>query len=361
MKIVFLAAMLACACSGGGSAGGQTDNASGKEVDAGARVNRFYVANTGGTTISVIDQASQSVVSTIELGNQPHGHAPSSAGDFIYATTDGGHGEVIAIDTATNNIAWRVDAGTELNEPHITRDDRYVYAPDLLAGRVAVVDVQTHALAGEIEIVDSAGQNLTGLHNTYASHDGQRMYVTAIFSQAIAEIDVATRAITRIYTLSGQPRPLALTDDDQKMYIQLSELHGFIELDLASGNETARIEWPEPASTPPGMTEAETIPTKCHGIGITPDGTELWAATSMESAVYVYSLPALEQKARFQVGQYPNWMAFSSDGTTAYITNTEPLAAHGTVSVVDVPTHTVKKTIDVGPAPKRIHRIELPR
>ena len=41
-------------------------------------------------------------------------------------------------------------------------------------------------------------------------------------------------------------------------------------------------------------------------------------------------------------------------------TNTDPLAAHGTVSVVDVGKHAVTATLDVGKAPKRIHLVELP-
>jgi YVTN family beta-propeller protein len=325
-----------------------------------ARTNRFYVANTEGSSISVVDHASRRVIEAIPLGNKPHGQAPSSQGDFVYVTTDGGHGEVIALDTATHAIAWRIDAGRELNEPHLTRDDRRLYAPDLLAARVAVVDVQGAALVDEIAMVDDDGNNLIGLHNTYASHDGRHMYVTAIFSKKIARIDVATDTISRVYSLSGEPRPAALTADDGTMYVQLSDLHGFVALDLSSGAETRRIEWPEPAEPLPGREQAETIPTKCHGIGITPDGTELWAATNLEGAVYVYSLPDLEQVARIEVGNYPNWIAFSSDGTTGYVTNTDPLAAHGTVSVISARTHAVEATLDVGKAPKRIHRVELP-
>jgi YVTN family beta-propeller protein len=199
---------------------------------------------------------------------------------------------------------------------------------------------------------------LIALHNTYASHDGQRMYVTAILSNKIAEIDVQSRQLTRILPVSGAPRPAAITQDDRKMYLQLSDLHGFIELDLESGEETARVEWPDDGSRPPGY-DLGPLLTKCHGIGLTPDGKELWAASNIEGTVRVYEIPSLRELATVKVGTMPNWIAFSRDGKTAYVTNTDPAAERGSVSVVDVRARSVRATVPVGKAPKRVHRMDL--
>jgi YVTN family beta-propeller protein len=347
-------ALGACGCSSAndGRAGGH----------AGARAvtgeQHFYVVNTGSQSISVIDGAQ--VIDTVEIGAQPHGQGPSSRGDRIYVTTDGDAGEVIAVDARSREILWRIEAGDALNEPHLTRDDRFLYAPDLLAARTVVVDVELGEVAGEIAMQDPAdGSDLIGLHNTYASHDGQRMYVTAILSNKIAEISVATRRIERILRLSGQPRPAAISDDDRKMYVQLSELHGFIEVDLGSGVESRRVEWPDDGARPPGFVESVLL-TKCHGIAIAPGG-ELWAASNLQGVVRVYSLPALEELAAIEVGILPNWIAFTRDGSIAYVTNTDPAAATGSVSVIDVESRAVTATLTVGKAPKRIHRVDLVR
>jgi YVTN family beta-propeller protein len=324
--------------------------------NAGARGEHFYVANTRSNSTSVLVGGELS--ETIELGNQPHGQGPSSKGDRVYVTTDGGNGEVIAIDPRTRAILWRLPAGKELNEPHLTRDDRFLYAPDLLEARTVVVDVERGQIEAEIAMVDPAdGSNLRALHNTYASYDGQRMYVTAILDHKIAEISVATRQITRIFSLSGEPRPAAITKDDKKMYVQLSELHGFVELDLESGAETAKLEWPDPGERPPGYDLG--FPTKCHGIGITPDQTELWAASNIEGKVRIYSLPGLEELAQVEVGIMPNWIAFTGDGKKAYVTNTDPAAPNGRVSIVDVQKRLVIGTVEVGTAPKRVHRVDV--
>jgi YVTN family beta-propeller protein len=318
---------------------------------------RFYVANTESSSISVIDHIDQKVIATIDLGGvSPHGHAPSSKGDRLYVSTDSGSGEVIAIDPFENSILWRTKVGSNLNEPHLTRDDRFLYAPDLLAGITVIVDVEKGEKVGAIDMVaPDTGWTLLALHNTYASYDGRYIYVTSILNQAIARIDVATRELDRIYRIDGQPRPAAVRKDDKKMYVQLSDLHGFIELDLETGEETARIVWPEPANS--GSPLDIIFTTKCHGIGITPDGHELWAATNLEGAVYFYSLPELKQVGRLKIGNKPNWIAFSPDSKTGYVTNNED----GNVSVISVETHQLTNTITVGTGPKRIHLLEVPQ
>jgi YVTN family beta-propeller protein len=141
------------------------------------------------------------------------------------------------------------------------------------------------------------------------------------------------------------------------MYLQLSELHGFIELDLTSGAETAKVEWPDHGERPPGYDLG--FPTKCHGIGITPDERELWVASNIEGNVRVYSLPGLEELAEIPLGNLPNWIAFTRDGRTAYVTNTDPAAPNGSVSIVDVEKRLVTGTIAVGTAPKRVHRVDV--
>jgi len=331
--------------------------------ETGTREQRIFVVNTASESLSVIDHDSAEVVATVTLGNRPHGQGVPSNGERIYVTTDDREvddGEVIAVNTRTLEIEWRLPIGGQLNEPHMTRDDRFLFVPDLIGFRTVVVDVNRREIASEIEMRDPRdGSGLIALHNTYASHDGESMYVTAILSQRIAEIGSASHEITRILDLDGDPRPASITKDDRKMYVQLSDLHGFIELDLETGRETARVQWPEPPNFPPGYLEGESLPAKCHGIGIRPGERELWAATNLESAVYVYSLPDLEQLALIEVGSMPNWIAFSAGGGTAYVTNNAPLEERGTVSVIDTEAKVVRKTLTVGKEPKRIHRVDL--
>lgn len=336
-----------------------------------------YVANTGSSSLSVIDHETRRVIGTIDVGGLPHGQIPSHAGDRLYATTED-TGQVIAIDTRTQEILWRVQGaeneGDELHQPCITLDDRTLFAPDLLQARLLRVDVVNAGLDGQVDIVDrtdpTAPVPLIALHNSYLSGDGRSVYVEGILSQRIAKVGVAAGEVVRTYVLDGDPRPFALMRDESRMYVQLTELEGFVEIDLATGEELSRIEFGN-APTESWIRTSARLKPRSHGIGLTPDETELWAASTMADRWYVYSVPQLEQLAVIDIedGNAPNWIAFTDDGAYAYTTNTtfvpdeagEPRTdVNGTVTVIDTATRDIVGTIEVGALPKRIHAVRVP-
>ena len=336
----------------------------------------FYVANTaeGDNTVSVIDHASRSVVATIDVGGQPHGSAPSHAGDFVYVTVEG-TAEIAAIVARSHEVVWRVSVpkemvdnaklkdslsqfsamlgtDTRLHEPSISADDRFVFAPDLMGGRVFVLDTVERTV-GQIAMIDPKdGSLLSTLHNSFASADGKWVYQTSIFSKKLARIDVRSQEVARVYELRGQPRPAALLADGSKIYVQYSMLHGFAEVDLESGAETGRVEWPETKDNPDPST-------KCHGIGVRPDQKQIWAASNVEGKVFVHSLPDLKPIGSVEVGVLPNWIAFTPDGRYAYVTTQEPDQPRGRANVIDTETLEVVARIELGGRPKRIHAVRV--
>jgi YVTN family beta-propeller protein len=322
----------------------------------GAGISRIYVGNAGDATVSVIDHDSRVVIKTIDIGAKHHGSVPSHAGDRIYMTTED-TGEVIAVDTGSNEILWRVKAGATLHEPSITHDDRFVFAPDFRGGRIAIVDARSGKLVDDVKMIDpDTNEPFDGLHNTYEMSDGRHLLSMSILGESMIKIDMNTREIVRIYRLNGQPRPAAIMQDMSMIFVQLSELNGFIAVDLETGRELKRIEWPFEGEPP----EKVDPWTPSHGMGLAIDDHELWAASSFTSQLYVYSVPELEQLAVVDVGVLPNWMALSKDGKILYATSQEPDKERGTVAVIDTASHEVLKLIEVGPRPKRIHLVELP-
>jgi len=323
----------------------------------------FFVANTGSRShsISVIDHSTRSVISTIDVGGQPHGSAPAKAGDRVYVTLEDVP-EVVAIDTGSHQTLWRARIGpnsdplmldTRLNEPSLVLDDHLLYVPDVTGDRQVIVDTSRGEMVGQIAMIDpSDGKRMSAPHNTYASSDGRSIFATAIFSRKIAKIDAATREIVRVYPLAGQPRPAALLDDLSKIYVQYSQLHGFVEVDLESGSETARIVWPEARESPDSFT-------KCHGIGISPDQKQLWAASNIDGMVYAYSLPDLRLVGSVAVGDMPNWIAFTPDSRFVYVTVQGDEISNGLVRVIDTTSLSIESTIEVGHKPKRIHMVKV--
>ena len=321
-----------------------------------AQITRIYVGNSGDTTVSVIDHDSREVIKTIDIGAKHHGSVPSHAGDRIYLTTEDS-GEVIAINTLNHEILWRVKAGATLHEPSITHDDRFVFAPDFRGGRLAIVDTRLGKLVDAVKMIDpKTGENFDALHNTYEMADGLHMLSMSIRGEAMVKVNMHTRDIVRIYRINGQPRPAVIMKDMSTIFVQLSELNGFIAVDLNSGKQLKRIEWPFQGELPEGVPEW----TPSHGIGLTQDENEVWAASSFTSQLYVYSVPELEKLAVVDVGVLPNWMAFSNDGKILYATSQEPSKKQGSVAVIDIASRKVLKFIKTGARPKRIHLVDLP-
>lgn len=320
------------------------------------QITRIYVGNSGDTTVSVIDHDSWEVIETIDIGAKHHGSVPSHTGDRIYLTTED-TGEVIAVNTLSNEILWKVKAGATLHEPSITHDDLFVFAPDFRGGRLAIVDTRSGTLVDEVKMIDpESGENFDALHNTYEMADGIHMLSMSIRGEAMVKVNMHTRDIARIYRINGQPRPAAIMKDMSTIFVQLSELNGFIAVDLNTGKELKRIEWPFQGELPEGVPEW----TPSHGIGLTPDQKEVWAASSFTSQIYVYSVPELKKLAVVDVRVLPNWMAFSNDGKILYVTSQEPGKKRGTVAVIDMASRKVLKFIKTGPRPKRIHLVDLP-
>ncbi len=62
-----------------------------------------YIANTGDDTVSVVDTATNTVVTTINVGNEPGGTAVSPDGNRVYVANRASN-TISVIDTTTNTV-----------------------------------------------------------------------------------------------------------------------------------------------------------------------------------------------------------------------------------------------------------------
>lgn len=362
--------------TGGTGGTGNSGGIGGNAIDNAGKV-LVYIVNTGEETLSVIDHETREV-STLELGAIAHGQTPSSTGDRLYVCTED-TGEVIAIDPRTQEILWRI-VGVEgrvdqLHQPSLI-DDRWLFAPDTFARRTIVVDVENARLDGAVSMIDDTDPEnpvpYEGLHNSYPSADGRFVYVEGILSSRVAKVDAQTREIVRHYVLNGFPRPIAIMDDQSRMFVQSTDVEGFLVIDLETGEETERIEFGNEPTEVWEITNTILKP-KSHGIGLTPDESELWATSTMADEWRVFSVPDLELLAIIPIpeGNAPNWIDFTPDGNFAYVSNTTfvPVPERnnmprddvpGTVTLIDTNTYEVVQTFEVGPLPKRVHVLQVP-
>jgi YVTN family beta-propeller protein len=178
------------------------------------------------------------------------------------------------------------------------------------------------------------------------------MIATSMDDNKLTAIDVRTEAPAFEIPLPGQPRPLVIDPDTRRLYVQLSDLHGFVVVDVAARKVVDKVLLPD---APPGA--EPLIPrTFSHGIGIAPDGKTLWVTSLLSDSVSVFSLPDLKRLGTTRVGRAPDWLTFTADGARCYVSN----AGSDAVSVLDAASRREVTRIPVGAMPKRIISVGRP-
>jgi YVTN family beta-propeller protein len=238
-------------------------------------------------------------------------------------------------------------------------------------GQPCWIDRQPSAL----DIVDPATLTLKKsvpvhgrLHNVYVTPDGKYVITGSIRESLLTVIDLATEQVAWEAKMSGGVRPMAIEANPdgstKRIFAQLSDLNGFAVLDFAERKEVARVELPK---TPTDFeTDAGRNSAPSHGIGVTPDNKTLWVTSIPNNAVFVYSLedlklvgevalPSLTLPGHGPIAAVPNWVTFTPDGKTIYISN----AALRSVTAIDTAAMKVKAVIPVGEVPKRINTLVM--
>lgn len=309
---------------------------------------RIYVANSNGDNISIIDPATNRVAGEIKVSKNPHGIVPSPDKARFYISSES-EDVLDVVDRASSRILRRVPLGRRPNNVAITPDGRRVYVCIRQESWVDVVDTQSLEKVKSIEV----GRNP---HNVYCTPDGRYMIATSMGAEKLVAIDVHTEAPAFEILLPGVPRPIAIDSPSSgppaRLFVQLSDLHGFIAVDYATRKTAGK--WLLPPA-PPGA--RPLIPeTFSHGIGIAPDRKTLWVTSLLNNSVSVFALPEVKLIETVPAGRGPDWLTFTPDGKRCYVSN----AGSDSVSVFDVASRKEVARVPVGKIPKRIIAVELP-
>jgi DNA-binding beta-propeller fold protein YncE len=118
-------------------------------------------------------------------------------------------------------------------------------------------------------------------------------------------VDRETNTITRTYPIGGAPQRLALAPDGSVLYVA-NEAHGLDIVDVVSGIVTQL-----------------GFGTAGYGLGMTPDGAQLYVLLPDAGEVRILERATLAPVRALSVGGQPRNVVFTSDGRTALIANEE--------------------------------------
>jgi len=309
---------------------------------------RIVQTNAGGDTAHVIDPATNKVVLTIPDLEVAHGVGFSPDGKRIYFTVES-DSTVKSVDIVTGKITGSVKLTGHPNNMSVSKNGQYVFAGIHVApGAVDVIDTATMKLVKTLPVKGA-------VHNTFVTPDGKYMVAASVYGSIFEVFDAATLEHVWELKMSSGVRPIAFEKaadgSTARMFVQLSEVHGFAVVDFKQRKEVSRVMLPEMPRTGKAGAGAPA-----HGIGVSPDNKTLVVDSSLADGVYLYSLPDLKYLGYVSTGKVPDWLTFTPDSKVAYVAN----SGSNTVTAVDLAARKVVATIPVGEAPKRNATVLVP-
>ncbi|HLW53599.1 MAG TPA: cytochrome D1 domain-containing protein [Candidatus Angelobacter sp.] len=301
------------------------------------------VTNSEGNDITVIDLEKLTPAGDWAVGDHPHGIAVRQDGRVAYTTIESEH-TLKSLDCATGKVLSTLALPGRPNQCAVTPDGKFVAVPIFDGDSVQIVDTTS------MRIVKALPVKMP--HNCLNAGNNQHMFVTSIRGNQVNMIDLKTLEYVAEIPVGGQPRPIAVDREEKTLYVALSLFHGFVIVDIPSRKVVHKVEFP---ALPPDLDLRPLLNTATHGLMLTPDGRELWAASVPTGNVYVYDVASGKVSSTIAVGKLPNWIAFSADGRYGCVTNT----GSDDCSIIERSSRKEVARVKVGKAPKRLAALSI--
>lgn len=342
-----------------------------------------FVANAVGGTVSLIDIAERETLAEIDI--IPDGRRTGLFRDPVQSLAQGrveaegglnyaqdtdlsrdgrvlfvsrGHlGDVAAFDITSGDMLWRTPmSGLRADHMAISPDGRSLYVSSLIysGDRVEVIDTRTGRRTGHF----TAGR---WPHDVHVSPDGSRVYVASLgemttpldergmqqHAYTITIADTATLDVVTRLEFEAGVRPFQLDAGPERLYAQLSNAHGVIAADPATGRQIIRLDLPVAA----GVTEDDwDFEAPHHGLALTPDEATLCAAGRASDYAALIATEGLSLIGAVPVGDAPSWAAIASDGQICVLANNRS----DDVSMVSIADRREIARLPAGRGPKHI-------
>jgi hypothetical protein len=305
---------------------GGTDNQSG------------VVVLDGDKDFSFLKRIPYGLPASLMPGPKVSGIAASVPLQMLYVAANGW---LKAIDLKTDTVAWtfsgepapvertRGAASGCCERPWTLPDGKTLLVGSSYNKWWYYIDGATGKVLGKLETPDTPVA-----HNLTVTADGQLGLLGSMSSPrdgkaGLAVIDVPSRKVLRSITFSEMVRPITMNHDGSLVYVNVNGLIGFEIGDVKTGRMIKRIELPGDEWKGKGYS---------HGIGMTPDESEIWVADPVTNAWQVWDNPGDGRNPVYNASKMikttapveHSWVAMSNDGKLAFL---------GDSSVVDVKTH----------------------
>jgi YVTN family beta-propeller protein len=318
-----------------------------------------YIPNTGDSTVSVIDSASDTVIATTSTSLPCWDAAVSPDGTTALIVDNGG--KVSVIDTSSNAVSTTLTVGNSPEAVAFAPDGKTAFVVNTQDSTVSVIDMTTSPPS----VKTGTGYPITGFgtdpQGIAVTPDGKTALVANDGSSTVSVIDltvtppVLNTGTGYPITVTSTPRGMAISSDGKTALVTNANTTGTVSvIDLTVNPPAAKTGTGYPVSV--GNTPV--------GVAISPDNKTAYVANANANTVSVIDLTATPPVAKtgtgypISVGSQPNGVAVTSDGKKAYVIN----HISNNVSVIDLTATppVVSTTVTVGTAPGALGKFLQP-
>lgn len=216
---------------------------------------------------------------------------------------------LLCLDVLSDKVLWERQYEGGCDRMAITPDGQTIYLPTLEQDHWKVIRAEDGTELTRI-VTNS------GTHNTVMAPDGKHVYLAGLRSPLLTVADTTSHQIVKqVGPFSDSIRPFTVDGTRSLCFVNVNALLGFEIGDLNTGKMVHRV---VVEGYEQGPVKRHGCPS--HGIGLTPDGQQLWVSDAANSCMHVYDVAQLPPTkiATVLVRDQPGWVTFSRDGSLAY-------------------------------------------
>lgn len=334
--------------------------------------NRLFIANHRAGSVTVVDAARGAVAAEAPVGTQLSDLIRLPARDTVLAT-DEAQGQIIELSIANGvpRVMDRLAVGPSPVTACAWPDHRTCSVALLWAHRLAIVDLGEGSAASRMRLIRTIDLPFAP-RKQWIAPDGKTLVVADSFGGNLALFDLPAGTLRGYRSIDGHNiRGISATPDGREVLIA----HSILDQRLST--ERDHVFWGQlmgnllrsvksqhllyfDGHEPPDRSKAWpiahwsafTLGIANHGAGdpgdilFAPDG-QLVVALSGVDEVVVRKAPG-EEFWGILVGRMPTALTMGNDGRSVYVANT----LDDSISVIDLPTFSVVRTIALGPQPQ---------
>jgi len=279
-----------------------------------------YISNSGSGTVSVVDTATNTVVTTIPtLGFLPWGVGVTPDGARAYVANLASN-SVTVINGSTHTVIRTVAVGRMPFAIAVLPDGSKVFVTNSASGTMSSINAETFAVT-PITVNSPRGVAVTP--------DGAKVFVVNNFMDTVTVFDAATHSVLGTAPVGAGPIGVAVSPDGSKVVVT-NEADGTVSIINASNYD---------------VLGTVTVGQNPLGVAISGDSRRAYVANSRGNSVSVVDLATRTIVAEVRVGNFP--MGVSVLGSKVYVASRDS----NRVDMIDALTNAPAGSIAVGLGP----------